>query len=170
MASKFRQGLALAIFAIPCAAQAAGWHDLNALDAEIAERLAADGIVAVPVDRRLKLAACPEPVAVDSPTGGAVAVRCIALGWRLRVPVTLVAGRSSAVTTGGAPGGTNMGAIVVRRGDPVALVSGASGFSVSGSGTVERDGRIGERIRVRVRPGAPFVMGELIDAGTVKID
>src|SRR4029079_19276639 len=62
------------------------FQDLDALDSQIAAGLA-DGAAAVPIDRRIKLANWPQHPEIPNVAGGAVAVRCPALGWRIRVSV-----------------------------------------------------------------------------------
>jgi hypothetical protein len=63
------------------AAVSGGFEDLQALDS----RISAIAPQAEQVDKRLKLAQCPDTPIVAPPVGGAVIVRCPALGWRLRV-------------------------------------------------------------------------------------
>jgi len=156
MASIFRQGATLALL-ISGSAQAAGWQNLDAVDAAVVAALGDDGAEARTVDRRLKLAACPERVAVDPPGGGAVVVRCASLGWRIRVPILVGTARVASEP------------IVIRRGDPVSVVTGSGGFSVTVSGIADEDGRAGDRLRVRTRPSAPAIMGQIVDEGTVRL-
>ena len=159
MASIFRQGaVVIGLIPVLAAAQqtAPTWQNLDRLDAAVAEALGADG-TARPVDRRLKLKACPEPVAVDAPILGAAAVRCASAGWRLRVPLLANAGPGAAQP------------VVIHRGDPVSVVTSAAGFSVTADGIAEGDGRIGDRLRVRIRADNPAISGEIVDSGTVRI-
>lgn len=152
MASIFQQ-LAMGMLLAAGEAHAEGWQNLGAIDAAVT---AAVGAGARPVDRRMKLAICPVPIAVGPMVGGSVTVSCESLGWRIRVPVTV-----NAVTTSGV--------ILVRKGDPVSVVTGAEGFSASVSGIAEGDGRLGERVRVRTGPGAAVIVGLVADPGTVRI-
>ena len=80
-----------ALIAAPALA-APQFEDLDLLEARITATLGAGigqpGGPARPIDRRLRLAACPGPVSVEAPTLGAATVRCEQLGWRIRVPVT----------------------------------------------------------------------------------
>ena len=57
----------------------------------------------------------------------------------------------------------------IKRGDPVSVNFVAPGFSVTTSGIAETEARIGERVRVRVDQKANPVMGEALDAGTVRV-
>ena len=77
------------------AAISGGFEDLQALD----NRISAVAPQAEQVDKRLKLAQCPDAPIVAPPAGGAVIVRCPALGWRLRVPVKASLGPAAAPET-----------------------------------------------------------------------
>jgi flagellar basal body P-ring formation protein FlgA len=166
MTTYFRRLAALCVFAsAPAAAQ--GLEDIGRLEARVTAALGAGigepGGPAQPIDRRLRLAACPAAVTVEAPALGAVALRCEPLGWRIRVPLV----RTAAPATAAAP---VRAAPVVRRGDQVELVALAAGFSVSTSGVAEQDGAPGDRIRVRTeqRRGAP-VTGEVLPDGRVAL-
>ena len=60
-------------------------------------------------------------------------------------------------------------AYLLRRGDPVSVEFYAPGFAVTANGIAETEARIGERVRVRVDQKANPVMGEAVDAGTVRV-
>lgn len=154
MMTNFRRALMLAA-CFPDSALAGAFHDPAAIDASIVEALTGSGITARPVDRRLKLATCPEALQVDPPVLGAIAVRCAALNWRVRLLV-------DNVVRGATP-------VVIRRGDPVSVNFVAPGFSVTTSGIAESEARAGERVRVRVEQKADPVMGEAIDVGSVRV-
>lgn len=128
---------------------------IAALDAEIGQ----PGGPVAPIDRRMRLAACPEPATIDPPALGAVAVRCAALGWRIRVPQVRLA--AAAAPARAAP--------VVKRGDPVELRADGRAFSVVGSGVADEDGAQGARIRVKVDRSRPPVVGEVVDVGVVRL-
>ena len=71
----------LSLLLIMSAAAPVQFEDLALLDKNIQIQANAE-----PVDKRLKLAKCPDaPVIIPAIDGGAV-VRCPALGWRLHVP------------------------------------------------------------------------------------
>ena len=80
-------GLAICTAANPSFAQQANedWQTIDVLTAMVASAL---GRTATPVDRRIKLARCPEPATVTAIDANALAVRCVPLGWRLRVAMT----------------------------------------------------------------------------------
>jgi flagella basal body P-ring formation protein FlgA len=160
MTSIFRHA-ALGLLLIPQVARAEGWQNLDTVDAAVASSLVS-GATAAPVDRRIKLAACAATLTIEPPVGGGVTVRCPSLGWRLRVLLA-----SSAVHGDGHADAT--GPIVVKRGDALTVVTGADNFSVASAGTADSDGRVGDRLKVRVTPTGPAIMGQLIDPGTVRI-
>jgi flagellar basal body P-ring formation protein FlgA len=141
---------------IPAAASAQPFQSHDAIDAAVGNALVGTGLRALPVDRRLKLTTCPEPLKIDTPAYGASVVHCASVGWRLRILV------DSATATTAAP-------IVIKRGDPVSVNFVAPGFSVTTSGIAESEARVGERVRVRVEQKATPVMGETIDTGSVRV-
>jgi len=158
--------LASAVLAVPALAQS--FENLEMLDSRVAAALGANvgepGGPVRPLDRRLRLAACPAPATIEEPNLGAVTVRCEPLGWRIRVP--LVAGGGTVTAARAAPERVQP---VIRRGDQVELVALASGFTVSTLGTAEQDGAPGDRIRVRTeRRSAPFI-GEVTSDGRVAL-
>jgi flagella basal body P-ring formation protein FlgA len=118
--------LAAGLLALPGIAHAAGFQDLAVVERAVVIAAGADigepGGPLAPVDRRLKLAACPK-VAADPPAMNAITVRCPALGWRLRVPLA----RSEATSVAAAP--SSSAAPVVRRGDVVELQAGSGSFT-----------------------------------------
>ena len=164
---------AAATIATPAAAQ--NFEDIEALDQRVAAALGAGigepGGPARPIDRRLRLAACPGPVSVEAPTLGAATVRCEQLGWRIRVPVVRddaaqAAGESN---WGASPAAARnvRAAPVVRRGDPVALVVMSGSFTVSRQAVADQDGAPGDRIRVRTEPRAAPIVGQVLADGRV---
>jgi flagellar basal body P-ring formation protein FlgA len=155
--------LALA-FAAPATAQS--FEDLDMLEMRVSAELGAaigePGGPARPLDRRLRLAPCPEPATIDAPALGAVAVRCPGVGWRIRIP--LVAGGTGASFEAAAAAEP-----IVHRGDQVEVVVLASSFSVSTTAIAEQNGAPGDRIRVRTdRRSAPFT-GQVMADGRVAL-
>ncbi len=163
-----RAPVALLAMASPALAQA-GFEDLASLDARVAEVLdAAIGVVGgatTPIDRRLRLAACPAPATIAPPVSGAVTIRCPALGWRIRVAV----GGPTRVTESGGAATRAAAEPLVRRGETVDLVISARGFSVSGSGIAEQSGAVGDRIRIRLASGNRVASGQIRSDGRVAI-
>lgn len=161
MTTKFRR-LALIAACLPAPVLAEPVQDIAALEARLLTALDAGigepGGPMAPIDRRLKLAACPRPVIIDPPALGAVALRCPAVGWRIRVPLARVA---TAIAVKAAP--------LIRRGDPVEIVAETETFSVSSEAIAQEDGARGDRIRVKTDPKAPLIYGEVVDMGLVRV-
>lgn len=157
--------LALAAMLLPVAAQAqtAAFENINTLESRLTAALGADvgtpGGPAQPIDRRLKLARCPQPATIDPPALGAIAIRCEAIGWRIRVPMSYVA--SAAPAPKAQP--------IVRKGDPVELFVESAGFSVSTEAIAQEDGAMGDRIRIKSDPKAPIMIAEVVEGGRVRV-
>lgn len=169
----------LALFVGPAQAQQK-FENLDRIDSLVAMTVGANlgqpGGPAAPVDRRLKLAACPGVPSVDGPVFGAAIVKCDALGWRIRVP--LMPGGAAAASAQ-APVQKRMAAarqvpaaqkeVVVRKGDPVELVAGGASFSVSRPMVADEDGAPGDMIRVREDKKSPPVIAQVVEIGLVRI-
>ncbi len=149
------------------------FENLDRVDSIVAMTVGANigepGGPVAPVDRRLRLAACPQTPSVEGPVFGAAVVKCDANGWRIRVPL--------------APGGANAAAprmaaravaapvsreVVVKRGDPVQLVAGGSAFSISRAMIADEDGAPGQMIRVREDKKATPIIAQVVEMGIVR--
>ena len=166
-----RFALPLAVFALPLPALAQGFENLEMLDNRVAAALGANigepGGARTPIDRRLRLQACPQPVEIGEPVAGALAVRCAPLGWRIRVSIVGAPQASQAAAT---PARAQARAEpVVRRGDQIELVAMASGFTVSTLAVAEQDGAPGDRIRVRTERRTAPVIGQVLEDGRVAL-
>ena len=154
--------LAASLLATPAAA---AFQNIDLLEARLIGALGAGigeaGGPTAPIDRRLKLAQCPANVTIDPPALGAVALRC-GVNWRIRVPLKQLARPVAVALVAKADP-------VVRRGDPVDLIAGADGFSVSVAATAQEDGVPGARIRVRTDGKTQPMFAEVIDAGRVRL-
>ena len=164
--------LAAALAASPASAQS--FQSIAAIEKQVVATLGAPigqpGGPARPIDKRLKLSACPAPIIVEPIALGAVTVRCQAIGWRLRVPV-LQGGGEAEVASGPAPvTRTARAEPIVRRGDPVSLVVSTGSFTVSRQAVAEQDGAPGDRIRVRTEPRKPPVVGQVLPDGRVAMN
>lgn len=154
------------------------FENLDRIDSLVAMTVGANlgepGGPAAPVDRRLRLAACPATPTVEGPVFGAAMVKCDALGWRIRVP--LVAG-AAAAASGPVPGASRFiraapaapKQTVVRKGDPVQLTAGNSVFSVSRIMVADEDGAVGETIRVREDKKSTPIFAQVVEMGVVQI-
>jgi len=171
----------LVLFALGClvstgAAQTQPrFENLDRIDGLVATTVGAGigqpGGAAAPVDRRLKLAPCPNLPQVDTPTIGAATVSCPALGWRLRVAL-IPGGELSSQISAVSPRRVIASAPtppVIRKGDPVQLVAGDASFMVSRPMVADEDGAPGASIRVREGPRAAPVTARVESAGVVRI-
>ena len=166
-----RVALPFALLALPLPALAQGFENLEMLDNRVAAALGANigepGGATTPIDRRLRLQACPQPVEIGEPVSGALAVRCVPLGWRIRVSIV---GAPQASRAAGTPSRAQARAEpVVRRGDQIELVAIASGFTVSTLAVAEQDGAPGDRIRVRTERRTAPVIGQVLEDGRVAL-
>ena len=159
------------------------FENLDRIDSLVAMTVGANlgepGGPAAPVDRRLRLAACPATPTVEGPVFGAAMVKCDALGWRIRVP--LVAGAAAGASgplprTAAAPqsrfarpAAAPSREAVVRRGDPVQLMAGNAAFSVSRAMIADEDGAVGETIRVREDRKSPPIFAQVVEMGMVRV-
>lgn len=101
------------------------------------ERIQVHVANAEPVDKRLKLAQCPDSPIIAPAVGGVVVVRCPAVGWRLRVPVRAPEAELETAQ------------IVIRKGDMVECVAGGNGFAVSTQMIALDDAFVGQPLRVK---------------------
>lgn len=146
MKTRFSHALvALAALSVP--AQAQTFLDPSTIDMEVAAFLgvpASDaGSAFIPVDRRLKLASCAAPLAVDWPgtRRDSVLVQCPqAGGWKLYVRT--IGQTATAQAPAAAP--------VIKRGDVVTVTVKARGFTVSQEGQAMEAGAVGAWVRVKV--------------------
>ena len=160
--------VASACCAAPALAQQ--FENLDLLDARIAAVLGAPmgeaGGAATRLDRRLRLAPCPQPAQIGEPIAGAVTVQCAAIGWRIRVPL---AGGGSVHAAAAPIAPVARPEPVVRRGDQVELVASGRAFSVSTLAVAEQDGAPGDRIRVRTERRSAPVFGLVQSDGRVTL-
>lgn len=143
------------LLATPALAQM-GLTDLAEVDRQVS---AFAGQPAPPVDRRLRLARCAAPLALNWHGAGrqSVQVRCpLPGGWTLYVPI-------AATGTGQVP--------LIQRGDAVTIRVGGDGFAVSHPGEAIEAGAAGAWIKVRgLAPKAPVLRGRVLAAGVVGVE
>lgn len=135
--------LACAALAVAAPAFAAGFASPEEIDGAVARftgaAIGTEGGARLPVDRRLKLARCEAPLALEwyGRARDTVLVRCpVSGGWRLFVPI-----ESAAAPARQEP--------VVARGEAVAIVVRGKGFTLSRQGEAMEQGAVGQWIRVR---------------------
>jgi flagellar basal body P-ring formation protein FlgA len=132
--------------------QAPQFQDIAALDQQVAAVAKAQ-----PIDPRLKLAHCPQPIILEPEQMGALTVRCMPLGWRIRVPVLQAAIAAQSAET------------LVRRGETVEMVSSGEGYEVSTSAVALEDGSLGAAIRVKSPTGGLVSVVTVTARGLVSI-
>lgn len=136
----------IALSSVSIAAQP--YEDVTALDLKVVEITGSEigkpnGALA-PIDRRLKLAQCPEAIIVETPRLQAVTLRCAALGWRIRVPLTMSNTSSANYEM------STKAEFLVRRGDPVELIISGDDYQIDATAIALDDGAINSAVRVKV--------------------
>ena len=143
-------------------AAAGAFQDTASLDRAVAaftgRAIGDEGGARAIVDPRLRLAQCPT-VALSWRTEAhdAVVVSCAGPDWRLFVPVRMPP-QTAVIAGPGRPATTPTATAekVIRRGDPVTIEAGSSGFSITREGVAMADAAAGQRLTVRVADqGAP---------------
>ena len=140
-----RLSLAAACALLPATASANPILDPAAIDGAVAQftghGIGEPGGARQPVDRRLRLAACAQQLALEMHGTGqaSVLVRCPAAGWRLFVPLT-------SAPPAAAPASAQK---VVARGETVTVALRGRGFALQRQAEAMEAGAIGDWIRVR---------------------
>ncbi len=162
-------GLAACATAVPAAAQQANedWQAIDVLTNMVAGAL---GRTATPVDRRIKLARCPEQASVTAIDANALAVRCAPLGWRLRVPLSAPTADSAHTAPAAASYARPTSAPVIRRGDNVRVTIDTASFSISYAAIATQDGRVGETIGLRGSDAKSMLSATVIGPGRARLD
>lgn len=152
-------------------AQAQKFENLDRIDSIVAMTVGANigepGGPVAQVDRRLKLAACPEMPQVSGPVFSAAMVECKSIGWRIRVP--LLSGGAYSNNRPAPVAAMAKAAPLIKRGDPVQLVAGGKSFTVSRIMIADEDGAVGDMIRVREDRRSDPVLAQVIENGIVRI-
>lgn len=160
----------LALIAGPAAAQ--GFQDTVALDKAVAaftgHAIGEEGGARTAVDRRLRLSACPT-VALSWHTDrhDAVVVTCPTPQWRIFVGVRSVTPPPLPAMLPAAPPPKPV--IVIKRGDPISVVAGENGFTVSRDGIAMGDAAAGARVPVQVERGKPPIQAIAVSPGTATL-
>lgn len=155
--------LIIALTCSPAKAAPSQFASLSAIDNAVAaftgQPIGVSGGAALPVDRRLRLAACQAPFSVAwyGAARTSVSVSCPDLGsWRIFVPVTAAARQQPA-------------AIAVERGESITVSVVGEGFSVSEPAEALDSGPIGAWIRVRAGPKANPVRARIVRPGLAEL-
>src|SRR3546814_19821326 len=93
---------------------------------------------AAPIDRRLKLAACPDTPSVEGPAMGAAVIRCAPVGWRIGVPLR----------DGEMAAASDKAAILIKKGDQVNRMQGNARFNASTTMISDQHGAHRDLLRV----------------------
>lgn len=123
------------------------------------------------VDTRLKLAACPM-VSLNwrTETHDSVVVTCPDPQWRIFVPIAMPASAPApAAPTSVISAPAAKAPIVIKRGDPVTVVAGDGGFSVTRDGVATTDAAAGGRVLIRVQDGKPPIQAIAVEPGKAMI-
>lgn len=155
-------------FAAPLAAHAQqgseDWQTIDVLTDMVANAM---GRNATPVDRRIKLARCPEQASVTAIDAHTLAVRCASLGWRLRVPMTAPADAAPVAVSFARPAAS---APVIRRGDNVRVTIETENYSISYAAVATQDGRVGETIALRGSDAKSSLSATVTGPGRARLD
>ena len=169
MMTLFRR-FCLSALALSAAAAAApsGFENLERLEVQVIASLGAGigepGGPVRPLDRRLRLIACPTPPVVSMPYPTSAAVHCEGIGWRIYVPLARNPAHVAAAPTREAKAEP-----VVRKGDQVEVVADGGSFMVSAVAIAQQDGAMGERIRLRGDAKAAPFFAEVTSPGRAVI-
>ena len=170
-----RIALTLAALAAAAPAAAQTFQSTILLDKAVAgftgRGIGEDGGARTAVDSRLKLAACPM-VTMNwrTPAHDAVVVACPDPEWRIFVPVRIAAPAIvSPSPLNPSPPVAAKPVIVIKRGDPVSVVAGSDGFSVTRDGVAVNDAAAGQRLLIKVQDGKPPIQAIAIEPGKASI-
>lgn len=169
MKSKIMVVVAASIAAIPAAGAQQAYEDWQSVDRLTQMVASAIGQTAVPIDRRIKLARCPEQASVTVADPQSLAVRCASLGWRLRVPMSAPGGQPAAFGAAAAARPAAAAAPVVRRGDNVRVSIDTASFSVSYSAIANEDGQLGETIGLRGTDSKSIISAKVTGPGRASL-
>lgn len=156
--------LVITAIAAPLQAQSSPFHDLVTIDRAVTTFTGAGigelGGATLPVDRRLRLAACRSPLSLDwqGSRQDTVLVQCPdAGGWRLFVATSGNARQAPAA------------APAISRGEAVTITAAGDGFSVAQSGEALDSGALGSWIRVRTSARATPIRARIERPGLVVV-
>lgn len=159
--------------ATPAAAQS--FQSTTLLDKAVAgftgRGIGEDGGARTAIDNRLKLAVCPM-VTMNwrTPAYDSVVVACPEPEWRIYVPIRIAAPAIvPASPLAPTPPPAAKPEIVIKRGDPVSVIAGTEGFSVSRDGVAVNDAAAGQRLLIKVQDGKPPIQAIAVEPGKAMI-
>ncbi|PKQ01011.1 MAG: flagellar protein [Alphaproteobacteria bacterium HGW-Alphaproteobacteria-13] len=144
------------------------WQTVDMLTQAVAGAM---GRTAVPIDRRIVLASCPEQPAISALDAQALAVRCPSLGWRLRVPLLGAPDNGAADNMTAAPARQTRPAAapVIRRGDNVRVSIDTASFSIGYAAVATQDGGVGDTIALRGADAKNLLSATVVGPGRARI-
>ena len=152
-------------------ALAGNFQDLGELDVAVAAHMGAGigepGGARAPIDRRLKLKACPDVPDVSGPVLGAAVVRCEQVGWSIRVPLRLDGQASGGTARQNASNQEESDA--VTRGQVVRLSVEGNGFSLARTMIADATGKVGDLISVRADRRSKPILARITGVGEVSV-
>lgn len=167
-----KRALPLLFLATPAAA--GGFQDTAALDRAVAafagHAIGEEGGARTAIDARLRLASCPTvTLSWRTEAQDAVVVACPGPSWRIFVPVRRSASVTAAVPATARVQPAAKPEMVIKRGDPVLIEAGASGFSISREGVAMGDAPAGGRFLVRVADARAPVQAVAVEGGRARL-
>ncbi len=139
-------------------------EDIPNLDRRIDDIVSTQGLKARPIDKRIKLARCPQQVEIEYSSADALAVRCARLGWRIRVQLI---GSANAI---GTDKSTMRPAVFeIKKGEAVELQYAGSGFAVTSAAIAMENGRTGDAIRIKFPKSRTPMVARVVRRGVVEI-
>ena len=118
-------------------------EDLDQLDLRVEHFTGAapgqPGGAIAPIDRRLRLVACPQSATIEWSGSDSLAIRCPAIGWRLRVGITSLSS-----------GPQTRAELWVHRGDTVEISVEGQDFDVTTTAIALDDGAKGQSVRLKL--------------------
>jgi flagella basal body P-ring formation protein FlgA len=163
---------AMILAAAPAAEQFQSTLILDAVVAQFTGKQVGElGGARAPVDTRLKLAHCAAPqLEWRSDAKDAVLVRCMAPGWRVYVPVNAAPQPkpiAAPVAQRAAP--LVKAEPVIRRGDPITIEAGATGFSITREGVAMNDAAPGARLLVKIDDKRQPIQAVALEQGRARL-
>lgn len=161
--------------ALLAAASPAGFQSTEALDRMVEQFAGApvgmEGGARTPVDKRLKLASCADPqLSWRSAVEDAVVIRCQGpQQWRLFVPVIALPRPAIAAPTAMPAPAVVKAEAVIKRGDPVMVEAGATGFAITRQGIAMGDAPVGGRVVIKMEDKRPPVAAIVVEAGRARL-
>ncbi|VVT06736.1 conserved exported hypothetical protein [Sphingomonas sp. EC-HK361] len=163
--------LTLAALAVATPALAApGFQDTTAIDRGVAgftgQAIGAIGGARTEVDSRLRLKTCPMvTMAWRSEAHDAVVVSCTGPDWRIFVPVRAAPAIATPVATGAITAPAAKPVVVIKRGDPILVEAGGSGFAIQRDGVAMGDAPAGGRFLVKIDGAKGPIQAVAVEAG-----